>query len=360
MNVAFLSDPPGDGAAVCAGLWLEIHRTSLHGQFPSLREMTVFRTHDPLSPPARLLIGICFTFLLVACVEENFQRQDVESFLSDYDPSLKIRRDQLVATILGLNTNLSELRSLEGSYRHEQAKTFVRQRIAETEAQKTKLAAVLRELDARIEVAMASRQIDAVDSGGLESRELEGLMDESGQAIADADEVLKDISSLFNSRLLEETPPAVETAPSTDTSNEVPVIQAKSADIQLGQRFDVIVFPSTGTAYHDVIVTNVESDAIRIRHQNGLATISHQTLVEMRLGAGSGGAVDPSVKSGKVRSKTGWAIVHAEPSSTARAVQRVSSGERLLVAPPSTSPGWCQVLTRSGARGWMPESALSF
>lgn len=314
---------------------------------------------------------VLISVFLVACVDDSFQREDLQSFLTDYDPSLKTRRDELVATLASLNANLLELNSLERSYRHEQAKMFVQQKIRETEAQKQNITAVLRQLDSQIEVAMANRQIDAVNSGGIETREISGLLKESGRTIEDANEVRRDVESLFNGRFDEGesvSSPAGGQSSSAPTNSPRPgpkpergnTIQVGGRAFHLSERFDVLMFPSSGQVYHDVVVTRVDVTSIHVRHRNGLATIGVGDLAGARLGGGSGGGVDPGVKSAEVRSSTGWAILFASPSRSERTVRRVYAGERVLVAPPGSPSGWRQVLTPEGARGWMPESFLNF
>lgn len=311
-----------------------------------------------------LVMTLLMSVILVACVEDSFQREDLQKFLSEYDPVLKTRRDELVSTVGSLNNNIMELRALESSYRHEKAKIYVRRKIEEAKIQRANLIGILQELDARIEVAMANRQIDAVNSGGIESREILGLLNEKDSVIADADEALRDIEALFNTRL---DSGDLDMAMSSDgKSGSAPphpeseeVIEAGGRTIRLGEQFDVMIFPASGAVFHEVVVTDVDTTFIRVRHRDGLAVIGIRDLAGMRLGSGSGGGVDPGVKSGEVRSETGWAVLYASPSADDRAVKRVFTGERLLIAPPGSPAGWRQVLTRDGARGWMPESSLS-
>jgi hypothetical protein len=136
--------------------------------------------------------------LVCGCEPQDVSRQDIPTFLSQYDPAMKAKRDEMVRSLTATREQLSKLRSLQYSYSSERAKNYVGKQISKVEAQEAKLADILGKFDASIEVAMAAKEMDAADSGGLQSKESRQIISQADRIVRQSNELSSDVTSLFS------------------------------------------------------------------------------------------------------------------------------------------------------------------
>lgn len=144
----------------------------------------------------RLFLQICIvaSVALIGCDDKNIQREDIGAFLTSYDPALKSKRDELVNALEATQQKMAKLQELLSTYKSERAKGFVTKRLEVFEGQELKLSKLLEQIDAEVEVAMASKAVDSADGGGLQTVETsriltqaDKLLSQSNQLAADAD-----------------------------------------------------------------------------------------------------------------------------------------------------------------------------
>ena len=164
-----------------------------------------------------LVVIVIITIAVLAfrgCEPKDVSREDIPSFLSQYDPVMNAKRDEIVRTLTVTREQLSRLRSLQNSFGSEQAKNFVGKQISKVEAQEAKLADILGKFDASIEVAMAAKQIDAADSGGLHTKESHQIISQADQIVRQSDELSSDVTSLFSEKLFDSDEKTPKSEPS--------------------------------------------------------------------------------------------------------------------------------------------------
>jgi hypothetical protein len=137
-------------------------------------------------------------FLACSCEPEDVTRQDIPAFLSQYDPGMKAKRDEMVRSLTATREQLSKLRTLQNSYNSQRAKSFVGKQIERVEVQENKLTDILGKFDASIEVAMAAKEMNAADAGGLHSQESMQIISQADKIVKQSNELSSDVTSLFN------------------------------------------------------------------------------------------------------------------------------------------------------------------
>ena len=159
------------------------------------------KTHCGFTFLELLVVIIIVAIVVLAfrgCDSKDVSRQDIPEFLSQYDPAMRAKRDEIVRSLTVTREQLSKLRSLQNSFGSEQAKNFVGKQISKVVAQEAKLADILGKFDASIEVAMAAKQIDAADSGGLHTKESHQIISQADQIVRQSNELSSDVTSLFS------------------------------------------------------------------------------------------------------------------------------------------------------------------
>jgi hypothetical protein len=146
----------------------------------------------------RAVLVIALAALVCGCEPEDVSRQDIPTFLSQYDPAMKTKRDEMVRSLTATREQLSKLRSLQYSYSSERAKSYVGKQISKVEAQEARLADILGRFDASIEVAMAAKEMDAADGGGLQTKESRQIISQADQIVRQSNELSSDVTSLFS------------------------------------------------------------------------------------------------------------------------------------------------------------------
>lgn len=137
-------------------------------------------------------------FLACSCEPEDVTREDIPAFLSQYDPGMKAKRDEMVRSLTATREQLSKLRTLQNSYSSQRAKSFVGKQIERVEVQENKLTDILGKFDASIEVAMAAKEMNAADAGGLHSQESMQIISQADKIVKQSNELSSDVTSLFN------------------------------------------------------------------------------------------------------------------------------------------------------------------
>jgi hypothetical protein len=170
---------------------------------------------------AHAVVGWFFILILaifhVGCSEENLQREDIDAFLSEYDPVMKTRRDEIVAGLSANNEQISKLNSLVKSYQSDRARNFVSDQIAKIEIQRDKLRALLADIDSQVELAMASKEINAAGAAGLQAADSRALLKQADQLLRQSNDLSADVSSLFSDPRSHDAPAKPSTDPGKRT-----------------------------------------------------------------------------------------------------------------------------------------------
>ena len=172
-----------------------------------------------------MLLGACF---LLGCSEKkkDFNRTDLNAFLSQYDPAMKVKREELVRNLALNREQISKLVLLKKSYKSQRAQLFVEKKVETLKGQGAGLEALLNEIDAAIEVSLAAKEMDAADAGGLKSSETQALLGQADRLIQQSNELSSDVGDLFSDKHPEDTS-SPEAKLSVDTENK-PELRANS------------------------------------------------------------------------------------------------------------------------------------
>ena len=165
-----------------------------------------------------MLLGACF---LLGCSEKkkDFNRTDLNAFLSQYDPAMKVKREELVRNLALNREQISKLVLLKKSYKSQRAQLFVEKKVETLKGQGAGLEALLNEIDAAIEVSLAAKEMDAADAGGLKSSETQALLGQADRLIQQSNELSSDVGDLFSDKHPEDTS-SPEAKLSVDTENK--------------------------------------------------------------------------------------------------------------------------------------------
>ena len=89
-----------------------------------------------------MLLGACF---LLGCSEnkKDFNRTDLNAFLSQYDPAMKVKREELVRNLALNREQISKLVLLKKSYKSQRAQLFVEKKVETLKTQGAGLEALL-------------------------------------------------------------------------------------------------------------------------------------------------------------------------------------------------------------------------
>ena len=147
----------------------------------------------------KAIFAVLFGIMLCGCEPEDVSREDIPTFLSQYDPAMKAKRDEMVRSLTATREQLSKLRSLQYSYSSERAKSYVGKQISKVEAQEARLADILGKFDASIEVAMAAKEMDAADGGGLHTKESRQIISQADQIVRQSNELSSDVTTIIDS-----------------------------------------------------------------------------------------------------------------------------------------------------------------
>ena len=263
--------------------------------------------------------------ILLGCEAEDFgskelSRQEIYTFLSQYDPAMNIKRDEMVRSITATSEQISKLESLQYSFSSERAKSYVGEQISKFEEQESRLLAILGSFDASIEVAIAAKEIHAADGGGLQMKESREIILQADQILRYSDELSSDVSSLFSEQLT-----------GVDTG----------------------CFKSVG------------SDKAEKAHTAGNTKWMQDSVID---------ACNMVMRTAVIDDHDGWSNLRAQPSMSARIIRRIYQDEIFFVAPgqgrwvtpphsgryPEMASMWHEVKTEAGETGWMHATVIRF
>lgn len=155
-----------------------------------------------LSNGTSLIRVIVVTSIMIACVVlpigvvvdwfNNKSKQQVShftQFLSDYDPVLKARRDEVIRVIREINGKRDELEKAKNNYKSKEAIDRIDMTIRQIKTELIKMDTDLKAMDAKIELAMAAKDIQKADRGGLKSEEADELLRSASLILRQANEL---------------------------------------------------------------------------------------------------------------------------------------------------------------------------
>ncbi len=254
-----------------------------------------------------LILAMCH----VGCLEENLQREDIDAFLSKYDPVMKTRRDEIVAGLSASNEQISKLNSLVKSYQSDRARNFVSDQIAKIEIQRDKLRALLADIDSQVELAMASKEINAAGAAGLQAADSRALLKQADQLLRQSNDLSADVTSLFSDPRSHDAPGKPSADPGKRAKG-IPVVNLEYA-------------PSYGSA-------------IPSKRAKGIPALPVDALTAV------------------ITDQDGWSNLRASPGMNGRIIRRIPAGESFVVT--GSQGNWRRVTTNSGERGWMHKSVV--
>lgn len=135
-----------------------------------------------------ILVVIC-VLLVKGCQEIAKTRTNTiekNKFLSEFNPALKVLRDQLVAEISTLDGHVQRLENIRSSFSQEGSRAFVTQRIETLQVQRQNLKQQLDRIDVEAEKGVALREFNKMDGGGIASEENAKLAAGAQEALGEA------------------------------------------------------------------------------------------------------------------------------------------------------------------------------
>ena len=158
--------------------------------------------------PNLSIIWYC-AYLAVGCSDKvnTFKREDLDAFLSQYDPAMKTKRNELVQNLALNREQVGKLNALKNSYKYEKTKQFVGKQADALQLQGQGLEKLLNEIDASIEISIAAKEMNSADAGGLKSSESQELLRQAETLIQQSKALSDDVGMLFSVRQPEDPPP---------------------------------------------------------------------------------------------------------------------------------------------------------
>lgn len=117
---------------------------------------------------------------------EELRQRDIAEFVGERDPGLKVKRDEILATIRAIKTSRDMLAARKGDYRSEAAKARLDFKLARIDGDLDSLGKALAAIDEKIELAMVERDIRSSDSGGLDAAEANELLESASGILEQA------------------------------------------------------------------------------------------------------------------------------------------------------------------------------
>lgn len=127
--------------------------------------------------------------LLGACKEKAERAAEKEKFLTEFNPQLKLVREQLLSEIAIMDANIARLKKLRSGFSEKDSKQFVTEKINDADAQRQKLKEQLSRLEAEVEKGLALRELNKLDGGGKVAEEAEQLLADANKSLREAREV---------------------------------------------------------------------------------------------------------------------------------------------------------------------------
>lgn len=118
-----------------------------------------------------------------------------EKFLTEFNPQLKLVREELSSEISTLDANISRLKRLRFGFKQSESKQFLTDKIDSVDAQRQKLREHLGRIEAEVEKGLALREINKLEGGGKVSEETAQLLGSATKSLREAREVTNLIES---------------------------------------------------------------------------------------------------------------------------------------------------------------------
>jgi hypothetical protein len=142
----------------------------------------------------------------------TFNRADLDAFLSQYDPAMKTKRNELVQNLALNREQVAKLIALKNSYKYEKTQQFVGKQAQALQAQGRGLEKLLNEIDASIEISIAAKEMNLADAGGLKSSESQNLLKQAETLIQQSKALSDDVGMLFSAKQGEDPIPRTNDA----------------------------------------------------------------------------------------------------------------------------------------------------
>jgi len=145
-----------------------------------------------------LLLATCAivaALLLGACKEKAERAAQKEKFLTEFNPQLKLVREQLLSEITTIDTNITALKKLRSGFSEKDSKQFVTEKIDHANAQRQKLKEQLGRLEVEVEKGIALRELNKLDGGGKVSEGTDQLLADANKSLKESREVTDLIES---------------------------------------------------------------------------------------------------------------------------------------------------------------------
>lgn len=186
---------------------------------------------------AAVFVGACLTF---GCTEKDkakdYMRADIDLFLSQYDPAMKRKREELVRNLAMNQEQVSKLNSLRESYKSERAKKFVEEKLNLLMDQGRGLENLLNEIDAAVEVSIATKEMNAADAGGLKSSESRALLGQADQLIKQSIDLSSDVGDLFSHKHSEDLSASTARCKGTNANQQKGPTDSKGSNENINEK----------------------------------------------------------------------------------------------------------------------------
>jgi formylglycine-generating enzyme required for sulfatase activity len=158
--------------------------------------------------PNLSIIWYC-AYLSVGCSDKvnTFNRADLDAFLSQYDPAMKTKRNELVQNLALNREQVAKLNGLKNSFKYEKTQRFVGKQAQALQVQGQGLERLLNEIDASIEISVAAKEMNLADAGGLKSSESQELLKQAEMLIQQSKALSDDVGMLFSAKQTEDPIP---------------------------------------------------------------------------------------------------------------------------------------------------------
>jgi len=161
-----------------------------------------------------LIRQFCLASCLIAGVvlpgcNDRKREATFSEFLTDHDPALKAKRDEIVGTIAEIRKQRDSLKTARKQYKSQRALDLMNYKIKQVDAELDALKGKLADFDAEIEVAMVNKDSRSADAGGLLTKESKELLDNADAVLKQAEHLGK----LLDNEGEEPPPPQIATKP---------------------------------------------------------------------------------------------------------------------------------------------------
>lgn len=241
---------------------------------------------------------LCGGIVLTSCDDKKREATFTE-FLSEHDPVLKSKRDDIVIMIGEIKEKRSRLRSAKSQYKSDAARAEVDEVIQQVDAEMEHMQAKLAAIDSKIELAMVARDVQSADAGGLRSTE-------SIELSENADAVLKQANELRNLLKGEGDPPGKHesTAPKPTSTGKTALQTELNANT-----------PSKTPVSRDPEARELADEAAKLS-DNVAAALQAMKKMETEDAAARNTAANPKASPSDLKPKT------ASPTADREAIQK--------------------------------------